>query len=208
METLWGLLADGLVYLDPSGQSATDNWHWRLSDNGKRSVDGGTWEPRDASGYLDRIRREIPDLDSLVEVYLIEALGSFNGRCYLATSVMLGVAAEQAFLVMVKKYAASSLTGAISMAKELNNPRSHYFTLWTEFRKRIEPIRRDLPEGLADSLTLDAIADLIRETRNEVGHPTGRQVDEDTARVHLNIAPVYLRKMHLLASHFASKASQ
>jgi len=89
-----------------------------------------------------------------------------------------------------------------AIAKELAK-RGNYFALWTEFRKRIEPVRQDLPNGLADALTLDAIADLIRLTRNEVGHPTGRQIDEGTARVHLTIAPVYLRKMQLLSAHFA-----
>lgn len=115
---------------------------------------------------------------------------------------MLGVAAERAFLVMAKSYGASSVAGAPAIAKELAK-RGNYFALWTEFRKRIEPVRQDLPNGLADALTLDAIADLIRLTRNEVGHPTGRQIDEGTARVHLTIAPVYLRKMQLLSAHFA-----
>jgi hypothetical protein len=142
-------------------------------------------------------------LDELVELYLTEALQSFNGRCYLATSVMLGVAAERAFLVMAETYATSSMAGAPAMAKELAKPRSNYYTLWTEFRRRIEPVRQELPNGLADALTLDAIADLIRLTRNEAGHPTGRQIDEDTARVHLTVAPVYLRKMQQLAAHFA-----
>jgi hypothetical protein len=137
-------------------------------------------------------------------MYLNEALLSFRGRCYLATSVMLGVAAERAFLTMSQAYASSSLAGAPAMESELAKPRSNYFALWTEFRKRIEPVRRGLPQGLGDPLTLDAIADLIRLTRNEAGHPTGRQIDEDTARVHLTIAPVYLRKMHQLAAHFAS----
>lgn len=203
-EALWGLVGEGLVYLDTNGQgSGTDNWEWRLSAVGKRAAQGGSWEPRDPDGYLKRIRREIPHLDELVELYLTEALRSFNGKCYLATSVMLGVAAERAFLVMAQSYAASSVPAAPGMAKELAKPRSNYFALWTEFRKRIEPVRQDLPDGLADALTLDAIADLIRLTRNEVGHPTGRQVDEDTARVHLTIAPIYLRKMHRLADHFA-----
>jgi hypothetical protein len=201
---LWGLVGDGLVYLDTAGQgSGTDNWVWRLSTEGQRIAKGGTWEPRDPDGYLDRIRREVPDLDNLVELYLTEALQSFNGRCYLATSVMLGVAAERTFLVMAQSYAMSSMTGAPAMAKELAKPRSNYFALWTEFRKRIEPVRQDLPDGLADPLTLDAIADLIRLTRNEAGHPTGRKIDEDTARVHLTIAPMYLRKMHQLAGRFA-----
>ena len=117
---------------------------------------------------------------------------------------MLGVAAERAFLIMARSYAASSVVGASAMDKELAKPRSNYFALWTEFRKRIEPVRYDLPDGLADPLTLDAIADLIRLTRNEVGHPTGRKIDEDTARVHLTIAPVYLRKMQRLLAHFAT----
>lgn len=207
-EAIWGLVGDGLVYLDTARQgSGTDNWRWRLSADGQRAAEGGTWEPRDPGGYLERIRREIPDLDDLVQLHLTEALRSFNGRCYLATSVMLGVAAERAFLVMAASYAASSLAGAPAMAKEPGKPRSNYFALWTEFRKRIEPVRQDLPNGLADPLTLDAVADLIRLTRNEVGHPTGRQIDEDTARVHLTIAPVYLRKMSLLAAHLASAAA-
>lgn len=202
-EELWGLVADGLVYLDPAGQgSSTDNWRWRLSTDGERVARGGTWEPRDPDGYLERLRRDIPGLDRLVELYLTEALRSFNARCYLATSVMLGVAAERAFLAMAEKFAASPMPGALAIAKELAKARSNYFALWTEFRKRIEPVRQELPDGLADPLTLDAIADLIRLTRNEVGHPTGRQIDEDTAHVHLVIAPVYLGKMHQLATHF------
>ncbi len=202
-EALWGLLGQGLVYLDTAGQGAADNWRWCLSADGKRVADGGTWEPRDPDGYLARIHREIPDLDKLVEMYMTEALQSFNSRCYLATSVMLGVATERAFLAMAAAYAASAAPGSQAIAKEIAKPRSNYFALWGEFRKRIEPIRQDLPNGLADPLTLDAIADLIRLTRNEVGHPTGRQIDEDTARVHLTIAPMYLRKMQLLMAHFA-----
>lgn len=203
-EALWGLVGEGLVYLDTAGQgSGTDNWQWRLSADGQRVAKGGSWEPRDPDGYLDRLHREVPDLDALVELYLTEALQSFNGRCYLATSVMLGVAAERAFLIMAQAYATSSMSGARAMARELVKPRSNYFALWTEFRKRIEPVRQALPDGLADALTLDAIADLIRLTRNEVGHPTGRQIDEDTARVHLTIAPMYLRKMHQLTAYFA-----
>jgi len=205
-EALWGLVGDGLIYLDTAGQgSGTDNWRWCLSEIGKRAATGGSWEPHDPDGYLDRIRREIPDLDDMVELYLAEALQSFNGRCFLATSVMLGVAAERAFLVMAASYAASSMDGAAAMTKELDRPWSNYFALWTEYRKRIEPVRQRLPDGLADALTLDAIADLIRLTRNEVGHPTGRQVDEDTARVHLTIAPVYLRKMSLLSEYFDAR---
>lgn len=84
-------------------------------------------------------------------------------------------------------------------------PRSSYLAFWTEFRELIEPVRQALPDGLAAAaaVALDAIADLIRLTRNEAGHPTGRQTGEDTARVSLTIAAGYLRKAQLLAGHVA-----
>ena len=93
------------------------------------------------------------------------------------------------------------------MAKVLTNPGKHHYAQWVEFRKRIEPLRSSLPEGVGDNLTFDAVADLIRVTRNEAGHPSGQQIDEDTARVHLTIAPVLLKKMGLLSEHFQAKRS-
>lgn len=105
-EALWGLVEDGLVYLETAGQhSGTDNWRWRLAADGLRVVKGGTWEPRDPDGYL-------------------------------AASVMLGVAAERAFLVMAGEYAASAMAGAPAMARELARPRGNCFGLWTEFRTK------------------------------------------------------------------------
>lgn len=93
------------------------------------------------------------------------------------------------------------------MSKVLTNPGKHHYAQWIEFRKRVEPSRSSLPEGVGDNLTFDAIADLIRVTRNEAGHPSGRQIDEDTARVHLTIAPAHLKKMDLLSEHFRAKRS-
>lgn len=108
-------------------------------------------------------------------------------------------------LVVAQSYTSSAMASAPAMAKELAKPRTDYFALWTEFRKRIEPVRQDLRDGLADVLALDAIEDLIRMTRSEVGHPAGRQIDEDTAQAHLAIALIYLCKMKQLANHFAAE---
>ncbi len=65
-EAVWGLLSDGLVYIDPAGQAQAqtcDNWHWHLSARGIQAATGGSWEPRDPEGYLSRLRRRAPDLD-------------------------------------------------------------------------------------------------------------------------------------------------
>lgn len=107
-EMLWQLVAEGLVYLDPSGQhSSTDNWRWKLSRRGEVAAAGGVVDPYDPDGYLDRLRQQIPNIDPIVELYAGEALRAFVAQCYLASSVMLGVASEQAFLGMAEAFCAS-----------------------------------------------------------------------------------------------------
>jgi hypothetical protein len=204
-DAIWGLLGDGLVYLDPAGQGGAgtwDNWHWRLSSMGIQAASGGSWEPRDPERYLERLRIRAPGLDAAAEAYVREALRAFNARCYLATSVMLGVAAEQVFGRLAQAYVESADADAGRLRQLLDNPSTTYYRRFSEFRKRIEPRRSELPEGLADNLTLDAVADLFRVTRNAAGHPTGAAIDEDTAYTHLQMAGRFLAKMTELAMHF------
>ena len=202
-EVLWALVGDGLAYLDRAGQgSGTDNWRWRASSLGiKVAADGGGWEPRDPTGYLKRLRERAPSMDGATLRYVEEALGAFNARCFLATSVMLGVASESAFGHLAQAFIDSQSGDATQMRKLLTNPASSYYKRFEEFRKRLEPIRASLPAGLADNLTLDAIADLLRVSRNDAGHPTGQVIDEDTAFTHLQMAARYLVKMTELTEY-------
>ncbi len=205
------MTADGLIYLDPDGQgSGTDNWRWRLSERGRAAATGGSWEPYDPEGYLTRLRRQVPDLDPVALRYVKEALGAFNARCFLASSVMLGVASEQVFIGLANSTVAAfdavpELGGAADKLKQaLNNPKQSQHTRFLELRKRLEPLRPKLPDDLGDNLTMDAVSDLLRVTRNEAGHPTGRDVDENTAYTHLQMAARYLEKMTALRHHFES----
>lgn len=98
---LWGLLGEGIAYLDP-GQQGPDNWKWRLTEVGLLAASGGTWEPRDPDGFLRRLRMQAPDVDPAALVYLDESLRAFGAQCYLSSSVMLGVAAEQVFMGLAR----------------------------------------------------------------------------------------------------------
>ncbi|MET8145659.1 hypothetical protein ABZU32_35610 [Sphaerisporangium sp. NPDC005288] len=206
-EALWGLLADGLIYLDPERQPASDNWRWKLSERGRRAVEGGPWEPYDPEGYLRRLRRQVPDLHPIAYQYMQEALQSFNAGCYLACSVMLGVAAEQVFIRVAEAMVAALGDSAEKLRKELDNPKSSQNARFQALRARLEPLRNTLPDDLGDNLTMDAVADLLRVTRNEAGHPRGRAVDEDTAYTHLQLAARYLGKMTALAEHFTRQVA-
>ncbi len=205
-EALWGLVGDGLVYLDPENQDRS-NWRWKLSATGRRTVEGGPWEPRDPARYLQRLHRDVPDLDPLALRYVQEALRAFNAHCYLATSVMLGVASEQEFTLLANTFVASlGRASARKLAEAMESPKTGQYARFDAFRKRLDPIRDQLPEELRDVLTLDSVADLLRVARNEAGHPSGTVIDEDTARIHLQIAAVCLRKMTAMRGYFAQRA--
>lgn len=203
-EALWGLVAEGLVYLDP-GIQGPDNWNWRLSRSGIEAATGGAWEPRDPRGYLRRLRQSSPGIDSIAIRYVEEALRAFNARCYLASSVMLGVASERVVEGLAR--VVSELRGdrAKKLRTALDNPRASQLSRFQELRKQLEPMRPELPDDLGDTLTLDAVANLLRLTRNEAGHPTGAEVGEDTAYTHLQMAAIYLQKMTALQEFLAQK---
>jgi hypothetical protein len=118
---------------------------------------------------------------------------------------MLGVAAEQVFTGLARAVVAAE-PGRGKLREALDNARSSQDARFAELRKVIEPLRPTLPSGLADQITLDGAADLLRVTRNDAGHPTGILVDEDTARAHLQVAAPWFGKMTALREHFEQQA--
>jgi hypothetical protein len=203
-EALWGLVGEGLAYIDKVGQgSSTDNWRWRASARGIKAATTGRWEPHDPDGYLRRLRRAEPGVDAFALVYLEEALRAFNAQCFLASSVMLGVASERVVNELAVSMVQSFGPSAEKLRKAVENPRASQSARFEEARKLLDSHRGRVPEGLADSLSLDAVTDLLRLTRNDAGHPTGTKIDYDTAYTHLQMAAAYLMKMTRLAHHFA-----
>jgi hypothetical protein len=209
-EVFWALIADGLIYIDPAGQQQAgswDNFEIRLSQRGIQAATTGRWEPRDPDGYLKRLRRQAPDLEAAAFAYMAEALKDFNTGTYLSCSVMLGVAAEQVFGRLARAYVSARGDAADKLRRLLENEASTYYTRFVELRKRLEPERASLPDGLTDNVTLDAVADLLRVSRNAAGHPTGEFIDADTAYTHLQMAATLLAKMTALARHFEDQAA-
>src|SRR3954447_2435897 len=64
-------------------------------------------------------------------------------------------------------------SSAEKLRKALENPRTSQSARFEELRKLLGSHRHQVPEGLADSLTLDAVTDLLRLTRKAAGHPSG-----------------------------------
>ena len=71
-----------------------------------------------------------------------------------------------------------------------------YDSIW----KKLDPVREQMPESLRDSLQveLDGIFGLIRKTRNEAGHPTGRSIEREEAEALLLLFPTHAKTVFSL----------
>ncbi|WP_188760804.1 hypothetical protein [Edaphobacter acidisoli] len=114
-----------------------------------------------------------------VLLYMTESLNSFRGASYLGSAVMFGVAAETALL---------ALRDAVHSALDTQQKKDKFKAdtngrpakrIYVEIRKRLDSLLRQISSdlGMEDiSAELTGIFDLIRKTRNEAGHPTGRKL--------------------------------
>jgi hypothetical protein len=202
-QMLWMLLGRGLVYIDIS-QSAPENWEWRLTNVGVVSAKDEQFNPDDAERYLARLQSDVPGVSDLVLRYASEAVRSYTHECYLASAVMLGVASEAAFLEMAQACAKWLGSAGDKLQEILDNPRQPYVKKFEEFRKRIEPRKEELTPDLADgmSLTFDSVLDLLRISRNDAGHPTGKDVLREDQYISLQMFARYLQRLYELRLFF------
>jgi hypothetical protein len=103
---------EGILAPGSSGQSPNLLW-FHVTQYGKTVVQSGTINPYDPTGYLDRIKQKIPSRDATVMAYLTESLNSLRHGTAVASTVMLGIAAERVFILVGK-----SLENALSDPNE------------------------------------------------------------------------------------------
>ena len=197
MEAVWSLIGQSLAYIDYS-QPAAENWSLYLTEAGRAAASDEELTPDDPGGYLRRLIVEIPEVTPFVKSYAEEALLAYNARLYRASAVMLGVASEAAVLEV-----ALALAGVMNDAEAkpyletINARKQNFVAKFEVFAQKLRSKKSLLPEDLAD-LTLNAVTDLLRVSRNDAGHPTGRGIDRDDCFIHLRMFVRYARKLYSL----------
>ena len=193
-EVFWQLVVEGVLApgMDSSNLSLPG---FHITTYGHRVLASSELQPYDPTGYLARLRGRISTPDPTVLAYLAESLGTFlRGNC-IASTVMLGIAAERVFLLLC-----DSLAASLSDARE----KAGFAKICDRFPmkpkldwvlSKIQQIQKQPPFGFPDNATimLVAIDDLIRCQRNELGHPreTTPNIERQDAFVNLQIFPRY-----------------
>jgi hypothetical protein len=192
-EIIWGLVIQGIVIPGGSMQQP-DLPSMQVSEWGKKCLEAGEFLPHDAGQYLTRLKTLISDVDAGIVFYLQEGLIPFRSGAYVASAVMTGVAAERTLLVL-----RDAIEGALPTedaknkfaAKTKNKVIKQAFD---EMWKRLDPIHDQLAADLNKEdirAELSGAFDLIRKTRNDAGHPTGRQISREEAYSLLLLFPQY-----------------
>ena len=96
------MFRQGIITLGLNDSNPEFPW-FHLTALGERVVAGeDAYFVHDVSGYEKRIVKEIPKIDSVTLLYLKEALQTFRAGCVLSATVMLGVATEHTFLLLIE----------------------------------------------------------------------------------------------------------
>ena len=181
------------------------SWPWlKLTEYGKKVCNSLEPTPHDPSGYLGRLKAEISEIDPLILVYLEESLKTYNINALLSSTVTLGCAAEKALLLLIESFANS-----IQEEKKKNKflkeiQRRTIKRQFDIFSKKLDGIKGVLPGDVQDDLNTDllGIFQMIRNYRNDAGHPTGKTISREQVYANLQIFISYCKKVYQLIGYF------
>lgn len=187
------------------GDYQNDSWpHLSLTDYGEKVIASNGPVPNDTNGYLNRIKKEIPDLDSVIEAYLSESIRTYNINQLLSATITLGCASEKSLLLLIETYR-DTFKDNTKQEKFIKKTEGKFIKIqFKEFDKDFKGIMGQLPTDLKDNYTntLTGIFEMIRRNRNLAGHPTGNQMDKDTLFANLQVFIPYCRFIYDLKKYF------
>ena len=207
-EILWELLVQGILAPGACGGKPDLPW-FHLTEYGTQCLEEDAVVPHDPDAYLKRLKQSIGQtLDDIVLAYTTESLHTFLSGCYMAATVMLGVASERCVDLLIEAYVNGSANASDKKAFDHEVKRAG-----RSVKRRFDVLRgnllANLPPALEDGLETDldsGIFTLIRRSRNDAGHPAGCLVDRDTARANLLLFPGYCKRVYALTGYLSSGA--
>lgn len=195
-EVFWLLVGEGILCPGMDYHNPDLPW-FHITTYGHTVLASPEPQPYDPAGYMTGLRARIASPDPTVMAYVAESLETFRKGNLVASTVMLGIAAERVFLLLCdsletalanasEKAAFTKLLGRFSMKPKLD---------WVHDKIQKIQKRSPAPAGFPENATIMIVAiyDLMRGQRNELGHPRElppRVTREDTF-VNVQIFPRY-----------------
>ena len=207
-EVFWDLFRQGIITLGLN-DSNREFPFFKVSSFGRKVLDNqNPYFFHDLESYTKLIRLNVPTINDITLLYLQEAMQSFKSGCMLAATVMLGVASEHSFLLLVEaaenspKY--GSHFGGVSKERTI-------LQKFRKFRAAFEKnVQADLPSNIKENLDIefDGILSVIRTFRNDSGHPSGKILEREQTYVLLQMFVPYCKKLYQLMDFLSSTGGE
>jgi hypothetical protein len=202
LEVFWSLFREGIITLGLN-DSNRDFPHFRVTQFGRRiAVQEQAYFFHDISSYERAIKTEVPTIDGVTLLYLKEAMQSFKTGCILASTVMLGVATEHTFLLLLDRIEQSKIHGPTfaRVARERT-----ILQKANKFKSILDGQVSNLPSEIKEDLDTHfaGILSIIRTFRNQAGHPTGKIIDREQGYVLMQLFIPYCKKMYQMMEFYS-----
>lgn len=201
LELFWDLFRQGIITLGLNNHNREFPF-FRLTRFGKNIAESqSAYFFHDVSSYEKIIRAEIPNIHDVTLIYLKEAMQAFQSGCILSSTVMLGVATEHTFLLLLdviennlahqKTYA--SVFSERTILQKIN-----------KFKNKLDQNIKTIPSEAKEDLDTHfaGILSIIRTFRNQSGHPTGKIIDREQTFILLQLFIPYCKKLYQFMDFF------
>jgi hypothetical protein len=197
LELFWDLFRQGIITLGLNDNNRAFPF-FRLTKLGQQIAEGqAAYFFHDVPSYETAIRREVPNINDVTLLSLKEAMQAFRSGCMLSATVMLGVAVEHTFMLLLEvleNNANHQKTFASVFAERT------LLQKFNKFRNLLDPLLKSLPPEIREDLDTHfaGILSVIRTFRNQSGHPTGKIIDREQTFVLLQLVIPYCKKQYQL----------
>jgi len=203
---MWQLIIQGVLVPGVQGYADSSWPHFSITEYGKTYLESEGSAPYDPDGYLSCIANDSPNMDDVVLLYLTEGLQCFIRSNYIASVVMVGVAAEKVILNLIDAFASAMSDASKATTFRRKTQNAMIKTQFDELTKRLYPLKQQLPGELSRDLEtyLGSIFNLIRSYRNEAGHPSGTIVSHEIAYSNLQVFRYFSKNVHRLIQYLSN----
>lgn len=201
LELFWDLFRQGIITLGLNDANREFPF-FRLTTLGQQIAQGqAAYFFHDVSSYEAAILHEVPDINEVTLLYLKEAMQAFRSGCMLSATVMLGVAVEHTFMLLIETIEANAAYQKVFASVFAERTLLQKFN---KFRNLLEPKLKLLPADIREDLDTHfaGILSVIRTFRNQSGHPTGKIIDREQTFVLLQLVIPYCKKQYQLMQFF------
>jgi len=173
-----------------------------ITEYGKKVLEADEIIPHDIHGFLSKFKQEAPKANDLVIKYLTESLQTYRHNHMLSSSVMLGVSSEAAFNELFNELK-KSLSDPTRIGKfEKLEKSTSLKDRFDETIKEINKFKPLLDGKLREDIEshVNGIFELIRNQRNDSGHPTGKDVSRDDMLINLRLFIIFCSDLYKLVN--------